>query len=710
MKTTNRPSKLAALICALAMSLLLSACATGPGSTAASSGDGGATPEGASASGEPVGKPWITSVLAGNLPSEQPEAKDDLYTHYNYDYLAAHQDEATSTITEHAGELRTSTIEAIKDQSKTGHDLEQLRIFFNQAADTAALEKTGLSEVQPYLDRIDAVASLEEMNALLKASDFPFSPFMLANVSLNDTRANSIVALNPNFVLSNALLYGGTYYQDSDDPQEQESLTEILQGLASYAAADFMTAGMSPDKTMDTATKIIDFEKKHGKHLDSAGMYLNADYGAMAEATRESYFTLDEACAMASNFPLKETLDKMGKGGSETYIVNRAWLEAFNGLWVAENLDDIKLVAKAQVLKETRPYRDPTSMNALIEAAGMHAPDAEEFAYQACTSLDTLGNVVAKTYADDVLGQNAKARLQTLSQNLVDTYKDLVGSTTWIGEDSKQRIIEKLDAMTLNVLEPGSGYFDYSGLELTPTDQGGTLFSNYLKLKQYRYDCESSMIGQPAVAATPWYGLSPTETNAFYDPSSNSINIFPGFVTSAIYNDEMTDAELFAGSGWTIAHEISHGFDYTGSQLDAYGTPNPVFADADVDAFVLKCSTLASYYQGIEVEPGETVDGRLVVGEAAADLSGAQACLELASKTEGFDYEAFFKSLSNLWAEVMTEDALHQRALDVHPINNLRVNVSVQMYDAMYDVYGVAEGDTMYLSPEQRIAIWGPSA
>ena len=84
-----------------------------------------------------------------------------------------------------------------------------------------------------------------------------------------------------------------------------------------------------------------------------------------------------------------------------------------------------------------------------------------------------------------------------------------------LGGESRQRMIEKLDHMTLNVLEPTGGYFDYSGLELTSTDDGGTLFSKYLTLKQYRQDCESKLVGEPAVAASQWFVDSPTTNEAF---------------------------------------------------------------------------------------------------------------------------------------------------------------------------------------------------
>ena len=708
-----QPRKLTGLVVVLVLSLVLAACGVGGGDSATPLGDGTGTATEAvtgPAAESLYGHPWVTSILSDNLPPVRPAAKDDLYAHYCYDYLSSHQGNNTSMLDDYSYEMRDAITYIIKDTSKTGHDLDQLRIFYGQAADGEALRAVGLSEVQPYLDRIDAVTTIEEMNALLVADDFPFSPFILGTVSTNDTRALGIVNVNPNFVFCDALFDGGMYYQNSDDPQEREHLDAVLQTMAQTPTADLMNAGMREGEAQNAVGQLLTFEMTHGQCLDATSTYLNADYGYAAEVARDGYFTLDETCALAPSFPLKETLDKMGKGEATTYWVDRDWLEAFGDLWTEDNLDVIKLAAKARVLGETRPYRDPTAEGAMQGESDQSVVDEEDFAFTACTSLDTLSNVVAKTYVDDVLGARCKSRLTALSKDLVDAYKDLVQSTGWMGKESKGRIIEKLENMTLNVLEPANGYLDYSELELTPTEEGGTLFSNYLKLKQYRYDCESKLVNQPASGGETWLSFAPTLNNAFYDPANNSINILPGFISSIIYTDEMTDAELLAGAGWTIAHEISHGFDYTGSQTDAYGVANPVYADADVDAFVLKCSTLALYYGKIEVTPGQMVNGQLVVGEAAADLSGMQACLELASRTDNFDYVGFFDRASIGWAQVITGDYLPYQLVDTHPLAHLRMNVNAQMYDALYDVFGVTEGDGMYLAPEERIVIWGPKA
>ncbi|MBQ9042447.1 MAG: hypothetical protein IJ111_06490 [Eggerthellaceae bacterium] len=330
---------LSAMVLALAMAVVLAACGGGTSSSSSagsSSADGASASQDASASseasGELLGKPWVTSILQGNLPAQQPEAKDDLYTHYAYDYLSAHQEQPSSAMEDYAPELVATCLSAIKDSSKSGHDLDQLRIFFNQAADAETLQKTGMADVQPYLDRIDAVSSIEE---------------------------------------------------------------------------------------------------------NYSGKYSTQDFGAAAQAAREGYISLDDLCASCPNFPMKAVLDKLGKGNSPLYSSAPGWTAALDEVWKDENIDVIKEIAALKVLNETRPYRDPSVLNQMLEQSGDVVDDADTFAYKACDSMDTLAVVLANTYVSEALGANAKERLTNLSQDLVSAYKDLVDETAWVGEESR---------------------------------------------------------------------------------------------------------------------------------------------------------------------------------------------------------------------------------------------------------------------------------
>ncbi|MEE1160134.1 MAG: M13 family metallopeptidase, partial [Atopobiaceae bacterium] len=663
------------------------------------------------ASTELVGKPWVISLLQGNLPAEQPAAKDDLYTHYAWNYLTEHQEQPATNVNSHSTDLQTTVVNAISDSSKTGHDLDQLRLFYNQAADTEAVKAAGLSGVKPYLDRIDATTTIDELNALLTADDFPFSPFISSFVSSSDLRSDLGASVLPNMLFSpDSLLIGSTYYQDTETPEQEQAYQSVILEVASLTMVDFTNFGMSLQEAQTLVTPLISFEKQYGKHADFPSKYLKSAFGEAAKAEQKARMSFGDICALCPNFPLKGMLEKAKKANASTYSTQPDYLKALNEVWTNENLESLKLIAKGQLLKETRPYRDPSAMNEALEKSGSPVPDAATFAYTACNSLDTLTQVIAKTYVDEALGDDAKARVKTLTNDLIASYKKLINETTWVGDKSRSNLIEKLDHMTLNIFEPDGGYFDYGTLELTPTDQGGTLFGNYLKLKQYRIDREAEMIGKPARAIYSWFAISPTIANAFYDPSNNSINILPGYMTSLIYNKGINDTDLLASLGFTIGHEISHGFDYSGAQYDAYGIPEPVFAKEDIEAFTSRTGKLADYYSTMEVMPGLNVDGQNCIAEAGADLVGMQLAMEQAKKIEGFDYEQFLSTYATVFGDVVNTEKLLAYVTDTHPLTNLRMNVCAQMYDMMYDTLGVKEGDGMYLAPDKRIVIWGPTA
>jgi len=365
-------------------------------------------------------------------------------------------------------------------------------------------------------------------------------------------------------------------------------------------------------------------------------------------------------------------------------------------------------MTQCKIIMECRNILDPDIFKVSRTALMQPDPEPAENAYKACDSLNTFSQLICKTYAEECLGSETAERLTGMTENLIATYKQLVKETGWLGEASRSNLLNKLDNMKLNILYPEGGYFSYEDLELTPSEEGGTIISNYLKLKEYNNAKETELLDQPALCCMAWESLSPAIANAFYAEFDNSINIFPGIITSNVYNREMSDEEMLGGIGYCIGHEISHGFDFKGSQMDQYGSSGSIFTEEDIDGFLQICDDLAAYYDTFEFMPGMYVDGKRVNVEAAADLSGMQTILTYANTIQDFNYEKFFEQASKTFASVsQTGMSYIYVVIDNHPLSYLRVNVNAQMFDAIYDVYGVQEGDGMYLAPEKRLKFWG---
>ena len=128
--------------------------------------------------------------------------------------------------------------------------------------------------------------------------------------------------------------------------------------------------------------------------------------------------------------------------------------------------------------------------------------------------------------------------------------------------------------------------------------------------------------GQPVDRAE--WGINAQEVNAYYDPQNNEI-VFPAAILQPPFFDYQADpASNYGAIGYVIGHEITHGFDITGSQFDPDGNLASWWTQTDHDKFNALQKKVVDQYSAIEVLPGLKLDGQIEVGENVADLGGIQ--------------------------------------------------------------------------------------
>ena len=304
-----------------------------------------------------------------------------------------------------------------------------------------------------------------------------------------------------------------------------------------------------------------------------------------------------------------------------------------------------------------------------------------------------------------------RADLTALAEEIRGAFREILQGEDWMSDAGKAAALEKLDAMTFCVMAPDtlidSGYL--------AVDPEGCFLDEYAKIFVSSRRHNGAFAGQERVKGDWRYDLRPeiatTYTNAFYYGSFNQFFILAGFVDDSIYRLDMPREEKLAKLGEIVGHELTHGFDPPGIQYDKDGNkvgtdehPNGWLPEADYEAFLSRAKRVADYFDAIRPLPYESCDGSTVQGEAIADMGGLSIALKLAG--DSFDFDHFFRAYAELWAQQTTLMRERSEIYNEHPLRHLRINTTVQQFDAFYDTYGAGEGDGMYLTPADRILVW----
>ena len=116
--------------------------------------------------------------------------------------------------------------------------------------------------------------------------------------------------------------------------------------------------------------------------------------------------------------------------------------------------------------------------------------------------------------------------------------------------------------------------------------------------------------------------MSPPTVNAYYDPSQNNINFPAGILQPPFYNAKADDAVNYGAIGVVVGHELTHGFDDEGRRYDGEGNLRDWWTAEDAKKFTERAECVVSEYGTFSPVDGVNLNGKLTLGENAADNGG----------------------------------------------------------------------------------------
>jgi putative endopeptidase len=182
----------------------------------------------------------------------------------------------------------------------------------------------------------------------------------------------------------------------------------------------------------------------------------------------------------------------------------------------------------------------------------------------------------------------------------------------------------------------------------------------------------------------------------------------------------MDDPVNYGGIGVVIGHEITHGFDDQGRQFDAQGNMRDWWTPEDNKRFDERAACFVNQYGSYQATPDLKLNGKLTLGENAADNGGmriswmalmddfAKDPKKRTAKIDGYTPEQrFFLGFAQVWCENRTEQSSRLQAQsDPHSPGRYRANGTISNMPEFQKAFACKTGQPMAPADDKRCRVW----
>src|SRR5438552_2365886 len=226
-----------------------------------------------------------------------------------------------------------------------------------------------------------------------------------------------------------------------------------------------------------------------------------------------------------------------------------------------------------------------------------------------------LGEAMGQEFVRRTFSADTKAKTVDMTRRIEAAMESEIKSLDWMSDSTKQRALEKLQAVANKIGYPDR-WRDYSSLAV----KQGDFFGNATRATVFASRRELAKIGKP-VDRGEW-GMTPPTVNAYYNAQMNDINFPAGVLQPPLYDPKMDDAPNYGNTGATIGHELTHAFDDEGRQFDGQGNLKDWWTPEDAKKFEERVQCVRDQYAQYTVVDDIKINSKLTSGEDVADLGG----------------------------------------------------------------------------------------
>ncbi|PYS82550.1 MAG: M13 family peptidase [Acidobacteria bacterium] len=586
--------------------------------------------------------------------------------------------------------------------AKAGTTEQKIGDFYATCTDEQKREAEGAKPLAPYLARIDKIKDLKGLESEIAYAHREGIPALFGFGSGPDFKNSSMEIGNAG--QGGLSLPNRDYYTKTD-----EHSAKLREAFVQHVASMFQLLGDDPDRAAKEAQTVMSIETRLAQNSRGPVELRDVEkqYHIMGAADLDKltpHFSWEDYFA--------------GLGLPKTLQINMAHPEFFQAadkLLVEVPVEDWKTYLRWNLVNAAA---DALSSKFETENFNFYGKTLsgrkEQFPlWRRCVSAtdSNLGEALGQEYVRRAFTPEAKARMQTMVNNLLAAFHDRLAAADWMSDETRRAALVKLAAFGQKIGYPEK-WIDYSRLSVARDSYA----ANIIRASEFQQWRDFNKIGKP-VDKTEW-GMTPPTVNAYNNWLRNEI-VFPaGILQPPFFNPAADDAINYGSIGAVIGHEITHGFDDEGAKFDPAGNLKDWWTPADLKNFESRSDCIVKQFDAFQVEPGLNMTGKLVAGESIADFGGLTVAYHAFEKSlegkprpasiDGFTPEQrFFLGWAQVWAEKYTPEAARLQAQsDPHPLSRFRVNGPLSNMPEFAEAFQCKVGDAMVRPPEQRCQIW----
>jgi len=594
--------------------------------------------------------------------------------------------------------LRNILEKASADNPNRSSNDQKIGDFYYSCMDEAGIKAKGTAPLKPMMERIDAVNDKSQLPALVGQLHSSGVEALFAFGSEPDAKDSMMEIAGTD--------QGGLGLPDRDYYLKTDAKSvEMRSAYVQHVTNMFKLLGESPDKAAANAKTVLNLETELAKaSMDRVERRdPNKVYHKMTTAQLQ---------ALSPAFTWKEYFATIGSPSFDSLDVSVPdFVKGINQLVANNNLEDVKIYLRWQTVHRAAPLLPNAFVDENFAFYGKTLTGAKEIRprWKRCVSFANgdLGEAVGEAYVAQQFPPGSKAATLKMVQELEAALKNDITQLPWMTAETKKQALDKLAHIENKIGYPDK-WRDYSTLKIVRGDALG----NGLRANEFEFKRELNKIGKP-VDRTEW-GMTPPTVNAYYNPQENNINFPAGILQPPFYDPKVDDAVNFGAIGAVIGHELTHGFDDSGSDFDAQGNLRNWWTPKDREQFDKLEQCFVSEYDGFVAVDDVHLKGKLTLGENTADNGGLRiadmALLDMLGSASQKPIDGFmpeqrlFIGWGQIWCENQRpENARMLAGVDQHSPSKFRVNGVVSNMPEFQKAFGCKANSPMVRNPACRV-------